>query len=327
MLQTGLATRSSPLTPPAARRASCWSTPSRWSPSRCRCASSSGSAPPGSSSARTCPGGAIVGGAARGAAGHPRLREQLRLGHVAALALRACRAGVLIATLSYFPLVYLPAAATLRRLDPALEESRRGSGRGPVRGLPRRRAAAAAAAHPGRRAAGRAAPAGRVRRLRDGPLRHVHDRDHRPVPVDASTDRRRPCSRASSCCAAWSCCWSKRAARGGGRYARIGSGAPAAASPVRLGGRSAAGSRCPRRCSWRWPSASRCVSIVRWLGHRRGGGLGRWDRLVAGAAPDRRCSAGSRAPSLAVVLALPLAHPRRPLRRDRSAGRSRRSNT
>ncbi|MEO6021181.1 MAG: iron ABC transporter permease [Knoellia sp.] len=32
-------------------------------------------------------------------------------------------AGVLIATLSYFPLVYIPAAATLARLDPALEES------------------------------------------------------------------------------------------------------------------------------------------------------------------------------------------------------------
>lgn len=32
-------------------------------------------------------------------------------------------AGVLIATLSYFPFVYVPAAATLRRLDPAIEES------------------------------------------------------------------------------------------------------------------------------------------------------------------------------------------------------------
>ena len=31
--------------------------------------------------------------------------------------------GVLIATLSYFPLVYIPAAATLGRLDPAIEQS------------------------------------------------------------------------------------------------------------------------------------------------------------------------------------------------------------
>lgn len=34
-------------------------------------------------------------------------------------------AGVLVATLSYFPFVYVPAAATLLRLDPAIEESAR----------------------------------------------------------------------------------------------------------------------------------------------------------------------------------------------------------
>lgn len=32
---------------------------------------------------------------------------------------------MLVSTLSYFPFVYLPAAATLRRLDPAVEESAR----------------------------------------------------------------------------------------------------------------------------------------------------------------------------------------------------------
>lgn len=37
-------------------------------------------------------------------------------------------AGVLITTLSYFPFVYLPVAATLRRLDPAVEESARALG-------------------------------------------------------------------------------------------------------------------------------------------------------------------------------------------------------
>ncbi|WP_433727188.1 ABC transporter permease [Nocardia sp. CA-129566] len=41
-------------------------------------------------------------------------------------------AGVVISTMSYFPLVYLPAAATLRRLDPAVEESARALGSGPV---------------------------------------------------------------------------------------------------------------------------------------------------------------------------------------------------
>lgn len=39
-------------------------------------------------------------------------------------------AGVLVATLSYFPFVYVPAAATLRRLDPSIEESARTLGSG-----------------------------------------------------------------------------------------------------------------------------------------------------------------------------------------------------
>jgi iron(III) transport system permease protein len=39
-------------------------------------------------------------------------------------------AGVLISALSYFPFVYVPAAATLRRLDPAIEESARALGSG-----------------------------------------------------------------------------------------------------------------------------------------------------------------------------------------------------
>jgi iron(III) transport system permease protein len=37
-------------------------------------------------------------------------------------------AGVLVSTLSYFPFMYLPVAATLRRLDPAVEESARALG-------------------------------------------------------------------------------------------------------------------------------------------------------------------------------------------------------
>ncbi len=41
-------------------------------------------------------------------------------------------AAVLVTTLSYFPFVYLPVAATLRRLDPALEESARSLGSAPA---------------------------------------------------------------------------------------------------------------------------------------------------------------------------------------------------
>jgi iron(III) transport system permease protein len=43
------------------------------------------------------------------------------------------RGGVLISTLSYFPLVYIPVAAALRRLDPAMEESASALGLGPWR--------------------------------------------------------------------------------------------------------------------------------------------------------------------------------------------------
>jgi iron(III) transport system permease protein len=42
--------------------------------------------------------------------------------------LHGLSAGVLVSTLSYFPFMYLPVAATLRRLDPAVEESARALG-------------------------------------------------------------------------------------------------------------------------------------------------------------------------------------------------------
>ncbi|MCP9276296.1 ABC transporter permease [Mycolicibacterium arenosum] len=41
-------------------------------------------------------------------------------------------AGVLVATMSYFPFAYVPVAATLRRLDPAIEESARALGSSPA---------------------------------------------------------------------------------------------------------------------------------------------------------------------------------------------------
>ncbi len=47
--------------------------------------------------------------------------------------LRGLPAGVLISVLSYFPLVYIPSAAVLRRLDPALEQSAASLGLGPWR--------------------------------------------------------------------------------------------------------------------------------------------------------------------------------------------------
>src|SRR6185436_12682684 len=58
---------------------------------------------------------------------------------------------VLVTTLSYYPLVLLPVAATLRRLDPALDDTARSFGLGPVRTfvrvtLPQLRAAIAGGA-------------------------------------------------------------------------------------------------------------------------------------------------------------------------------------
>ncbi len=46
--------------------------------------------------------------------------------------LHGLTAGVLVSTLSYFPLVYLPVLATLRRIDPGIEESARALGSGSV---------------------------------------------------------------------------------------------------------------------------------------------------------------------------------------------------
>lgn len=47
--------------------------------------------------------------------------------------LNGLKASVLVTTLSYYPLVFLPAAAALRTMDPAFEESARALGLGPMR--------------------------------------------------------------------------------------------------------------------------------------------------------------------------------------------------
>ena len=72
----------------------------------------------------------MVGAGLGRPAGHPRVREQLCLG-LDDPSLAGLGAGVLIATLSYFPLVYIPVAATLGRLDPAIEQSAASLGLGP----------------------------------------------------------------------------------------------------------------------------------------------------------------------------------------------------
>ena len=91
-------------------------------------------------------------------------------------------AGVLITTLSYFPFMYLPAAATLRRLDPAVEEIGPHIGIRFGRCVLPCRAAAAAAGDARRRIVDRRTSARRIRRLRNGAIRHLHRRDLPAVP-------------------------------------------------------------------------------------------------------------------------------------------------
>ena len=81
---------------------------------------------------------------------------------------------LLVVTASYYPLVYLPVAATLRNMDPAFEETARSLGCGPL-GVLRACGSAASAPRAVRRdAARRAECAGRVRRLLAVALPHFH---------------------------------------------------------------------------------------------------------------------------------------------------------
>ena len=106
-----------------------------------------------------------------------------------------------------------------------------------------------------RRAARRAAPAGRVRRVRDDALRHLHDRDHGAVPVDVQRRRRQHAGRRARGPVP-AAALAEVPSRGTVRYARVGSGAPRQAAPIAgpLRAAAAAGSRpslrSPRRPVW-----------------------------------------------------------------------------
>ncbi len=71
--------------------------------------------------------------AGRRAAGHPGLRALLCLDQRRARHARALCAGVLVSVLAYFPFLYLPVSAQLRRLDPALEDAAASLGLAPWR--------------------------------------------------------------------------------------------------------------------------------------------------------------------------------------------------
>ena len=113
--------------------ASCSSTRRAWSRSARSPARSSASRSPGSSSGPTCPGRRVWAVLAALPIAVPGLRHQLQLGLDHPGGRRASGAPPLIVTLAYYPLVYLPVAAVLRGMDPALEESARSLGIGPWR--------------------------------------------------------------------------------------------------------------------------------------------------------------------------------------------------
>lgn len=92
-------------------------------------------------------------------------------------------AGVIISVLAYFPFIYLPAAAVLRRLDPGIEDVATSLGSRPPAVffrvvLPQLKLAVWGVV------ADRIAPAGGVWPVCHDPLRYLHHRDLRSVPVD-----------------------------------------------------------------------------------------------------------------------------------------------
>ena len=120
-------------------------------------------------------------------------------------AVQSYAGAVLVVSLSYYPLVYLPTVAALRRLDPALEEVAASAGPVPGTTFVRVVLPAISPAVLGGVAAGRAAPAGGVRRPAAAQL---PDADHRRSWTSTgppSTGRPPPCWRPCWPCSAWRC--------------------------------------------------------------------------------------------------------------------------
>ena len=245
-----------------------------------------------------------VGLAAGGAAGHPGLRPQLCLGQPRARPCTGCwpacwspRCPISRSSISRWP----------RRCAGSIRPSRSPrprSGLGPVARVLARRAAAAAAGHLRRRAAGRPAPAGRIRPVRDDPLRHLHHRDRRPVPVHLQRPGGQHAGRRAGALL-------PRPAAGRGPDAAATSAMPASAPGARPARRACRlGGYSSRPCS-SWPRSTALAlgvplrHVVRWL---VAGGAAVWrrtssaDALLPDPGPRPRRRAG-RPPSLAFPMA------------------------
>ena len=212
-------------------------------------------------------------------------------------------AGVLVATLSYFPLIYLPVVATLRRLDPALEEVAASLGRSPRRVF-----------------LGVVVPQLRLPILGGGLLVGLHllaeygafamlrfDTFTTAIIQQYRSTFNGPAA-ASLASVLVVCCLAlllfENAARGDGRYARIGTGAARPQRRIRLGrmGGCRPSRRLPR---WScWPSACRCSASPAGSGSA---GSTVWTdaHLVQALGQTAALAAGGAV--LAVVLSVPLA--------------------
>ena len=143
------------------------------------------------------PGTPPVARPARRAAGRARVRQQLRAGCRSTARVHGLRRRAADHHAVLLPARLPAVVATLRGLDPALEESACVARPQPLAHLPAGRAAAAAAGAARRLAARRPAPARRVRRAPDAALPDLHHRDLRPVRLHVQRrrrqhDRRRP---------------------------------------------------------------------------------------------------------------------------------------
>jgi iron(III) transport system permease protein len=211
-------------------------------------------------------------------------------------------AGVLIATLSYYPLIYLPVVATLRRLDPALEEVAASLGRSPRRVF-----------------AGIVLPQLRLPILGGGLLVGLHllaeygafamlrfDTFTTAIIAQYRSTFNGPAA-ASLASVLVLCCLGlllfENVARGDGRVARIGSGAPRPHRRKRLG-RSVLPAAAFVAIVVTMAVGVPMLSIARWLGI---GGIGAWtqDHLVQALVQTTTLAAAGAI--LAVAFALPLA--------------------
>jgi iron(III) transport system permease protein len=211
-------------------------------------------------------------------------------------------AGVLVAALAYFPLVYLPVVATLRRLDPALEEVAATLGRSPRRVF-----------------FGVVLPQLRLPMLGGGLLVGLHllaeygafamlrfETFTTAIIQQYRSTFNGPAA-ASLAGVLVVCCLAlllfENAARGDGRFARIGTGAPRPQRRVRLGSirfAAAAGAGLLVVLAVGVPM----LSVARWLGI---GGIDVWteDHLVQALTQTATLAASGAV--LAVILSVPLA--------------------